>query len=183
MQAPKRNEAVVPILPREAEAHIASAPERFTRRAIKLWTDLHALPETNPLRKLIARMRKFRRFHRSPFFQLATALNEIPMENLETINPFTLPPWMGRMAAALTLRNPRQQSGQEYVRCIYEAVTRLRETGNIITAVWLPSHLEDDLLKNAKGEARKWSREGASPEKQSTKMRSTTLMLQDAKYV
>ncbi|CRK13464.1 hypothetical protein BN1723_010047 [Verticillium longisporum] len=71
--------------------------KRFTRRAIKLWTDLHALPETNPLRKLTARMRKFRRFHRSPFFQLATALNEIPMENLETINPFTLPPWMERM--------------------------------------------------------------------------------------
>ncbi|PNH36329.1 hypothetical protein BJF96_g603 [Verticillium dahliae] len=251
----------------EAEAHIVSAPERFTRRAIKLWTDLHALPETNPLRKLTARMRKFRRFHRSPFFQLATALNEIPMENLETINPFTLPPWMERMqtiaewnddststrvdqdamvriavsssarnelvgvggviegpgtvpetfsfthgmrtdqnpfsgelvaaayalrflpqlrgqrvtlltsnkAAVLTLRNPRQQSGQEYVRCIYEAVTRLRETGNTIAAVWLPSHLEDDLLKRAKGEARKASREGASPEKQFPKMRSTTL--------
>ncbi|CRK27147.1 hypothetical protein BN1723_013944, partial [Verticillium longisporum] len=81
----------------EAEAHIASAPERFTRRAIKLWTDLHALPETNPLRKLTSRIRKFRRFHRSPFFQLATALNEIPMEDLETINPFTLPPWMERV--------------------------------------------------------------------------------------
>nr|AEB91360.1 unknown [Verticillium dahliae VdLs.17] len=252
----------------EAEAHIASAPERFTRRAIKLWTDLHALPETNPLRKLTSRIKKFRRFHRSPFFQLATSLNEIPMEDLETINPFTLPPWMERVqtvtewndedatltrvdeeatvriavsssarnevvgvggtvkgpgtrletfsfthgmrtdqnpfsgelvaaayalrflpqlrgqtvtlltsnkAAVLTLRNPQQQSGQEYVRCIYEAITRLRETGNTISVVWLPSHLDDDLLKKAKGEARKASRDGALPEKQFPKMRSTTL--------
>ncbi|PNH26385.1 hypothetical protein VD0002_g6637 [Verticillium dahliae] len=44
----------------EAEAHIASAQERFLRKGIKLWTDLHTLPETNPLRKLTKRMRKFR---------------------------------------------------------------------------------------------------------------------------
>ncbi|KAM9873826.1 reverse transcriptase [Verticillium dahliae] len=219
----------------EAEAHIASAPERFTRRAIKLWTDLHALPETNPLRKLTSRIKKFRRFHRSPFFQPATSLNEISMEDLETVNPFTLPPWMERVqivtewndedatlarvdeearcasltaqnsfsgelvvaayalrflpqlrgqtvtlltsnkAAVLTLRNPRQQSGQEYGRCIYEEITRLREAGNAITIVWLPSRLDDGLLEKAKGEARKASRDGASPEKQFPKMRSTTL--------
>jgi hypothetical protein len=31
----------------EAEAHIASARDRFWRRAVKLWTDIHTLPETN----------------------------------------------------------------------------------------------------------------------------------------
>jgi hypothetical protein len=35
----------------EAEAHIPSAQERFWKRAVKLWTDIHALPETNPLRR------------------------------------------------------------------------------------------------------------------------------------
>ncbi|KAJ5152544.1 hypothetical protein N7492_009824 [Penicillium capsulatum] len=35
----------------EAEAHIATAQHRFWRRAVKMWTDLHTLPETNPLRR------------------------------------------------------------------------------------------------------------------------------------
>ena len=43
----------------EAEAHIATAQNRFWRRAIKLWTDMHTLPETNPLRNATSRMRKF----------------------------------------------------------------------------------------------------------------------------
>ena len=33
----------------EAEAHIASAQDRFWRRAVKLWTDIHTLPNTNLL--------------------------------------------------------------------------------------------------------------------------------------
>jgi hypothetical protein len=45
----------------EAEAHIVSAQERFWRRATKLWTDIHALPDTNPLRRNTSRMRNFRR--------------------------------------------------------------------------------------------------------------------------
>jgi hypothetical protein len=34
----------------EAEAHIATAQDRFWKRAVKMWTDMHTLPETNPLR-------------------------------------------------------------------------------------------------------------------------------------
>ena len=33
----------------EAEAHIASAQDRFWRQAVKLWTDIHTLPNTNLL--------------------------------------------------------------------------------------------------------------------------------------
>lgn len=84
----------------EAEAHIASAQERFWRRATKLWTDIHALPDTNPLRRNTSRMRKFRRQHRSPLYQVAEALKDISMEELETINPYTLAPWEKR---ALTI--------------------------------------------------------------------------------
>jgi hypothetical protein len=58
----------------EAEAHIPSAQERFWKRAVKLWTDIHALPETNPLRRNTSRMRKFRRQYRSPLYQVADAL-------------------------------------------------------------------------------------------------------------
>jgi hypothetical protein len=35
----------------EAEAHIATAHSRPWRRAVKMWTDIHTLPETNPLRR------------------------------------------------------------------------------------------------------------------------------------
>lgn len=58
----------------EAEAHIATAQHRFWRRAVKMWADLHTLPETNPLRRNIDRIRKFRRYHHSPLYQVADAL-------------------------------------------------------------------------------------------------------------
>ena len=64
---------------------------------MKMWTDLHTLPDTNPLRRNTARIKKFRRFHRSPLYQVADALKNIEMETLETINPFTLAPWEARM--------------------------------------------------------------------------------------
>ena len=81
----------------EAEAHIATAQHRFWRRAVKMWTDIHTLPETNPLRRNTDRIRKFRRYHRSPLYQVADALKHIDIETLETINPFTLAPWEARV--------------------------------------------------------------------------------------
>ena len=55
----------------EVEAHLPTTQDRFWRRAIKLWTDIHTLPATNPLRSSTARIGKFRRYHRSPFYQVA----------------------------------------------------------------------------------------------------------------
>lgn len=81
----------------EAEANIPSAQERFWRRAVKMWTDMHTLPTTNPLRNATKSIRKFKRFCRSPFYELATALNDIPVDELETINPFSLAPWAVRI--------------------------------------------------------------------------------------
>jgi exonuclease III len=256
----------------EAEAHIASAHERFWRRAIKVWTDLHTLPTTNPLRSSTSRIRKFRRYNRSPFYEVAVALNEIPMEELETINPFTLAPWVERVqtivddgdslgimqadlgwavraavsssarngvvgvggvieipasvrggpklerfsftlgmrteqnpfsgqlaamaytlrhlpdleyrsvallasnkAAVLTVRNPRQQSGQEYVGCIYDSINVLRVKGNVVAVVWMPISAEHRLLKMAKKEARSASQDGAVPARKFPRMRLTTL--------
>lgn len=81
----------------EAEAHITTARHRYWRRAVKMWADLHKLPETNPLRRSTDRIRKFRRYHRSPLYQVADALKTIDMESLETIDPFTLAPWEARV--------------------------------------------------------------------------------------
>ncbi|KAI3110835.1 hypothetical protein CBS147330_9924 [Penicillium roqueforti] len=66
-----------------------------------MWTDIHTLPETNPLRRNTDRIRKFRRYHRSPLYQVADALKHIDMETLETINPFTLVPWEARVQAGV----------------------------------------------------------------------------------
>ncbi|KAI3293676.1 hypothetical protein DTO002I6_4622 [Penicillium roqueforti] len=81
----------------EAEAHIATARHRFWRRAVKMWTDMHTLPETNPLRRGTDRIRKFRRYHRSPLYHVADALKHVDLETLETINPFTFAPWDERV--------------------------------------------------------------------------------------
>jgi hypothetical protein len=58
-----------------------------------MWTDLHTLPETNPLCRNTARIKKFRRFHRSLLYQVADMLKSIKMETLETIHLFILAPW------------------------------------------------------------------------------------------
>ncbi|KAI3001542.1 hypothetical protein CBS147482_6867 [Aspergillus niger] len=255
----------------EAEAHIATAQYRFWRRAVKMWTDLHTLPDTNPLRRTTARIRKFRRFHRSPLYQVADALKNIDMETLETINPFTLAPWETRMqtdgeampdpqaapggliqiaisssarngfvgfgvaiekqppryrkpklktfsmtlgarseqnpfsaelaaiahtlnglvglkgfrlrlltsnkAAALTIQNPRQQSGQEFVCQTYKLMNRLRRKGNHIRILWVPTSEDNKLLGLAKEQARAATHEDAIPQAQISRMKSTTLNL------
>ncbi|CEL11769.1 Putative Reverse transcriptase [Aspergillus calidoustus] len=243
----------------EAEVHIASAQSRFWRRAVKMWTDIHTLPETNPLRRNTDRIRKFRRFHRSPLYQVADVLKNIEMETLETINPFTLAPWEERLqtdigqapesqaeaggsmqiavsssarnevvgfggviqkqppkykkprlktfsvtlgarseqnpysgelaamahalktlpvlklyritlltsnkAAALTLVNPRQQSGQEHTA----------KNANRITIRWVSTSEDNELLGLAKVQARAATQEGPVPYIQLPRMKSTTL--------
>jgi ribonuclease HI len=255
----------------EAEAHIAPAQDRFWRRIIKLWTDIHTLPNTNPLRSNTSRMRKFRRQHRSPLYEVADVLKDFAMEELETINPFTLAPWEKRIqtitdetaaekvdttwagraavsssarnglvgiggaiqlatsarskprlrtfystlgtrsqqnpysgelaamaqalslltrlrlrfrsivlltsnkAAVLSLRQPRQQSGQGYICRIYNAIRQLRKDGNAVTAIWIPTHDGDKLKKTAKEKAKKATRPEAQLQTQRPGMKSTML--------
>jgi ribonuclease HI len=253
----------------EAEAHIATVQHRLWRRAAKMWTDMHTLPVTNPLRRSTAQIKKFRRYHRSPLYQVADALKSIEMETLETINPFTLAPWEERVqgdgqdlpetqtetggvmriavsssarneivgfgvaiekqppryrkprlktfsvtlgvrteqnpysgelaamahalntlrglkrcrvtlltsnkAAALTLNNPRQQSGQEHICQIYKLIQRLRRHGNRISIHWVPTSEDDQLLGLAKEQARAATQEDTTPQAQVPRMKSTTL--------
>jgi hypothetical protein len=81
----------------EAEACIPIVEDRFWRRALKLWTDIYTLPKTNPLRRNIVRMRKFRKCHCSPLYQMAEIFKDITMEDIEMINSFTLVPWENRL--------------------------------------------------------------------------------------
>jgi ribonuclease HI len=247
----------------EAEAHIPTAQQRFWKRATKLWTDIHSLPETNPLRRNTSRMRKFRRQHRSPLYQVAEALKDIEMEKMETVNPCILSPWdqraytviedaaqklntawavriavssssrngvvgmggaikiqnketmsfsttlgkreefnpyagelaamaeaLGKLpklrfrnialttrnkAAVLSLRRPRQQSGQRYISQIYRAIRTLKRDGNTVSFLWLPSSEQCEFATLAKQKAKKSTRTRASPQMQLPRMRSTTL--------
>lgn len=45
-------------------------------------------------------MRKFRRYHHSPLYQVLDVLKDVPTGSLETINPFTLAPWEERAQTA-----------------------------------------------------------------------------------
>ncbi|KAJ6090904.1 hypothetical protein N7499_003618 [Penicillium canescens] len=231
--------------------------------------DGHTLPETNPLRRNTARIKKFRRYHRSPLYQVADALKNIEMETLETINPFTLAPWEVRVqagvevtpqpptvpgglmqiatsssarnelvgfglaierqppryrklklqtlsvtlgaraeqnpfsaelaamahalnmvvglkdyritlltsnkAAALTLRNPRQQSGQEFVSQLYKSMRKLRRNGNQINIRWISTSEDNKLRGLAKEQARAATQEDALPQERVPRMKSTTL--------
>jgi ribonuclease HI len=234
-----------------------------------MWTDIHTLPETNPLRRNTARIKKFRRYHRSPLYQVADALKNIEMETLETINPFTLAPWEARVqagveatpqsptvpgglmqiatsssarnelvgfgvaierqppryrklklktlsitlgaraeqnpfsaelaamahalnmviglkdyritlltsnkVAALTLRNPRQQSGQEFVCELYRLMRKLRRNGNQINIRWISTSEDNKLRGLAKEQARAATQEDALPQERVPRMKSTTL--------
>ena len=84
-------------------------------------------------------------------------------------------------AVALSLCNPRQKSGQEYIRCIYASINKLWRTGKGILVFWMPNTEENELLRSAKREARQASKEGATPEKQFPRMKSTTLNLEKKK--
>ncbi|KAJ5730151.1 uncharacterized protein N7483_004659 [Penicillium malachiteum] len=255
----------------EAEAHLATAHRRFWKRAVKMWTDIHTLPETNPLRRSTDRIRKFRRYHRSPLYQVADALKNIDMETLETINAFTLAPWEARVrtdvkavpqtldkpggsmriaisgsarnglvgfgvaiekqppryrklklktlsitlgarseqnpfsaelaamahalnmqvalknyritllasnkAATLTVRNPRQQSGQDFVGQMYKSMRRMQRNGNRIDITWVPTSEKNELLGRAKGQARIATHEDALIQVRVPRMKSTTLNL------
>ncbi|KAJ5500659.1 hypothetical protein N7453_009710 [Penicillium expansum] len=255
----------------EAEAHIATTQRRFWKRAVKMWTDIHTLPKTNPLRRCTDQIRKFRRYHRSPLYHVADALKHIDVETLETINPFTLAPWAERVqtdidvqheaqaeaggcmqvavsssarnelvgfgvaiekrpprnrklkhktlsitlaaraeqnpfsaelaamarvlstatglkdytitlltsnkAAILTLRNPRQQSGQEFVCRIYESIKRLQRNGNYIRFRWVSASENNKLLGLAKEQARAATQEDALLQEHAPRMKSTTLNL------
>jgi hypothetical protein len=251
----------------EAEACIAPAQDRFWRRVIKLWTDIHTLPNTNPLRRNTSRMRKFRRQHRSPLYEVADVLKDFAMEELETINPFTLAPWEKRVqtitdetaaekvdaavrvavsssarnglvgiggatqlatsarskpklrtfystlgtrsqqnpysgelaamaralsllpqlrfrrialltsnkAAVLSLKQPRQQSGQEYICRIYNSIRQLQKEGNVVTVIWTPVYDENKLKKIAKEKAQKATCPEARLQTQRPGMKSTML--------
>ncbi|OQD75882.1 hypothetical protein PENANT_c141G06323 [Penicillium antarcticum] len=78
-------------------------------------------------------------------------------------------------AAALTLRNTRQQSGQEFVCQMYKLMGRLRRNGNQIKIRWAPASEGNKLLGLVKEQARTVTQEDALLQARVPRMKSTTL--------
>ena len=74
-----------------------SARERFWKRAIKIWVDVHTLPETNPLSRITSSIKKFYPYYLSPLHQVAKRLKDAPLSQMETITPISLEPWTARL--------------------------------------------------------------------------------------
>jgi hypothetical protein len=112
----------------EAEASIPTVQDRLWKRVIKLWTDIHTLPATNPLHRNTSRIQKSRPTHRSPLYQVAEALKDIEMEEMEVINPFTLAPWEKRVQTAINTEIIRQPDTN---RAAYIAVSSSAQHGMV----------------------------------------------------
>jgi ribonuclease HI len=80
-------------------------------------------------------------------------------------------------AATLTIRNPRQQSGQESVYQAYKSMKRLWRNGNHISIRWVPTNKDDKLLDLAKEQARTATQKDAVPQESGPRMKSTTLKI------
>jgi hypothetical protein len=77
----------------------------------------------------------------------------------------------------LTLKNPRQQSGQRYISKAYGAIKTAREAGNTSLVVWIPRRTENEFLGIAKRKAKEATKPTATQQPQQPGMRSTVLRI------
>jgi hypothetical protein len=99
------------------------------------------------------------------------------LNRLVGLKGFRLSVLTSNKVAALTIRNPRQQSGQEFVCQTYKLINRLRRKGNHIKTLWIPASEDNKLLGLAKEQARAATHEDAIPQERISRMKSTTLNL------
>ena len=78
-------------------------------------------------------------------------------------------------SAIQAVSQPRQQSGQQEIRRIYEAVNRLTHNWNKVSLVYVPSGADYEVTRAAKAAARQSTTEGSVPSRRPTRTRGTTL--------
>ena len=79
----------------EAEANIPTIEERHLRKALRMWVDLHSMPDTHLLVPLIRR-RTYKRFA-SPMQKIAECAQDAPLNELEATRPYVSAPWDARL--------------------------------------------------------------------------------------
>jgi hypothetical protein len=79
----------------ELEANLPTIAERHMRKALRMWIDLHSMPDTHPLAPLIRR----RRYKRSASLmqRIAESAHSAPVEELEATRPYVSAPEDARL--------------------------------------------------------------------------------------
>jgi hypothetical protein len=138
---------------------IEKQPPRYRKVRLKtLSVTLSARTEQNPLSAELAAMAH-------------------TLKTLVGLKDFRISLVTSNKAATLTLKNPRQQSGQEFVCQIYKLMRRLQKHGNRTSVRWIPTAEDNKLLGLAKEQARAATQEDAIPQGQAPRIKSTTLKI------
>jgi hypothetical protein len=94
----------------EAEASLPTIEERHSRKALRMWVDLHSTPSTHPLAQMIRR-RACKRYT-SPLQKIAESACGTPMDEVEATQPYISAPWDARLDIAESVDN-----GEQAARC------------------------------------------------------------------
>ena len=80
-------------------------------------------------------------------------------------------------SALAAISQPRHQSGQEIIQRIYKQFQILQQRGNAVITIWIPTHSDMTVKRQAKAEAQKATRIEWLPEKQPFQAKSTAIRL------
>jgi hypothetical protein len=112
----------------EAEADIRTVKERHDERTIKLWINIAALPDTNPLKR--AETKSFRRFI-SPLQRTARSQITPSIRNIEIIHAYPIPPWRKRLTVCIQTDREAATAAIKMIQGTIIAIS-CSEKGNII---------------------------------------------------
>ncbi|KAF3392112.1 hypothetical protein DPV78_010808 [Talaromyces pinophilus] len=84
-------------------------------------------------------------------------------------------------SALSAISQPRQQSGQETIQRIYKQFQILQQRGNAVITIWIPTHCDITVKRQAKAEAQKAIRTEQLPDKQLYQAKSIAIRLALAK--
>lgn len=76
-----------------AEASIYPLQHRFHYHNLRFWVDIHTLPKSHPLWKLLRSIDTRNTRFKSPLQLLAMTFPNLDLSSMEIIRPFCLPPW------------------------------------------------------------------------------------------
>lgn len=93
----------------EAEANLPTIGERHSRKALRIWVDLHSIPSTHPL-ALVVRRRACKRYT-SPLQKIAESVCGAPVDELEATLPYISAPWDTRLDVANSVDDGEQAAG------------------------------------------------------------------------
>ena len=104
---------------------------------------------------------------------IATSLERVPHQTYQRCI-FIL---SSNRSALSAISQPRQQSGQKSIQQIYKQAQNLQQQGNVVVTIWIPTHSDIAVKRQAKVEAQKATRIESQPDKQPYQAKSTAIRL------